>query len=340
MSAPENSNSKVPPSLLSDKAKGADGNGSRILANLEGRVAPPVEKSRRSRTPLALVALLVIAAGGWAAWHMQQRGQSEPLVAAAPASAVNVANAAVPVSAASAAAPTGANAQAAAPAPASSQAATIIADESNTDSNSKPAVASPASAEAAESRLSRALADGAEPSNGSAPVAALASAGASGASAGSGRAAAVAGSATAATAAAKHDKSSTVASRSKHEAAARSKKENTTASASHHRAGTTTASTQAKKAKPDAASKDDSDADLLAALVARTKPADAKAGGTSAATKVATSAVPGNAKLAERVKECAQRGFFEDQLCRWRVCDGHWGKDPACPGSTPQVRQP
>lgn len=339
MSAPENSNSKVPPSLLSDKAKGADGNGSRILANLEGRVAPPVEKSRRSRTPLALVALLVIAAGGWAAWHMQQRGQSEPLVAAAPASAVNVANAAVPVSAASAAAPTGANAQAAAPVPASSQAATIIADESNTDSNSKPAVASPASADAGESRLSRALADGAEPSNGSAPVAALASAGASGASAASGRAAVV-GSATAATAAAKHDKSSTVASRSKHEAAARSKKENATASASHHRAGTTTASAQAKKAKPDAASKDDSDADLLAALVARTKPADAKASGTTAATKVATSAVPGNAKLAERVKECAQRGFFEDQLCRWRVCDGHWGKDPACPGSTPQVRQP
>jgi len=337
MSAPENSNSKVPPSLLSDKAKGADGNGSRILANLEGRVAPPVEKSRRSRTPLALVALLVIAAGGWAAWHMQQRGQSEPLVAAAPASAVNVANAAVPVSAASAAAPTGANAQAAAPAPASSQAATIIADESNTDSNSKPAVASPASADAAESRLSRALADGAEPSNGSAPVAALASAGASGASAASGRAAAVAGSATAA---AKHDKNSTVANRSKHEAAARSKKENVTASASHHRAGTTTASTQTKKAKPDATSKDDSDADLLAALVARTKPADAKAGRANPATKVAASAAPGNAKLAERVKECAQRGFFEDQLCRWRVCDGHWGKDPSCPGSNPQARQP
>ncbi|WP_027212875.1 hypothetical protein [Burkholderia sp. WSM2232] len=340
MSAPENSNSKVPPSLLSDKAKGADGNGSRILANLEGRVAPPVEKPRRSRTPLALVALLLIAAGGWGAWHMQQRGQSEPLVAAAPASAVNVANAAVPASAASVAAQVGTNAQA--PAAASSQAATIIADESD----SKPAGASPASADAAESRLSRALADGAEPSSGSAPAPVLASVGASGASAASGPAATGAGSArpataaTAATAAAKHDKSSTVASRSKHEAAARSKKENASASASHHRQGTATASTQTKKAKPDAASKDDSDADLLAALVARTKPADAKASGTNPATKVATSAVPGNAKLAERVKECAQRGFFEDQLCRWRVCDGHWGKDPACPGSTPQARQP
>jgi len=336
MSAPENSNSKVPPSLLSDKAKGADGNGSRILANLEGRVAPPVEKPRRSRTPLALVALLVIAAGGWGAWHMQQRGQNEPLMAAAPASAVNVANTVVPASAASAAAQVGAHAQAPAPAPASSQAATIIAEESD----GKAAVASPASADAAQSRLSRALADGAEPSSGSAPVAALASVGASAASAASGPATTGVGSVMSSTSAAKHDKNSTVASKSKHEAAARSKKENVTASASHHRPGTTTASAQTKKAKPDAASKDDSDADLLAALVARTKPADAKSGGTNPATKVATSAVSGNAKLAERVKECAQRGFFEDQLCRWRVCDGHWGKDPACPGSAPQARQP
>ncbi|WP_025600771.1 hypothetical protein [Burkholderia sp. WSM2230] len=328
MSAPENSNSKVPPSLLSDKAKGADGNGSRILANLEGRVASPADKPRRSRTPLALVALLVIAAGGWGAWRMQQRGQNEPLAAAVPASAVTIAKAAVPASAASAAAQVGANAQAAEPA--SSQAATIITDESE----SKAAAASPASAGTAESRLSRALAGGAEPGSASTPVAAVASAGASGAAGASNSAA------TRAASAVRHDKSSAVASRSKHEAAARSKKENATATASNHRSGTTTASAQSKKAKPDASSKDDSDADLLAALVARTKPAETKGGSSNPATRVATAAVPGNAKLAERVKECGQRGFFEDQLCRWRVCDGHWGKDPACPGSSPQTRQP
>ena len=318
MSAPENSNSKAPPSLLSDKAKGADGNGSRILANLEGRVAPPADKPRRSRTPLALVALLVIAAGGWGAWHMQQRGQNESLAAAAPASAVNIGRAAVPASAVNGAVQVAANAQA----PASSQAATIIAD----DSDSKAATASSASAGAAESRLSRALADGAEPSGASVPVASVAS----GASASSARVASTA----------KHDKSPAIASKSKHEAGAHGKKESATASASSHRSSTTTAAAQSKKAKPDTASKDDSDADLLAALVARTKPADSKTSTGNPATKVATSAAPGNAKLAERVKECGQRGFFQDQLCRWRVCDGHWGKDPACPGSTPQARQP
>jgi hypothetical protein len=255
---------------------------------------------------------------------MQQRAPAEPVAGALPASGANVARAAVAASVASATVQVAANAQA--PAPASSQAATIIAD----DSDSKAAASSAsASAGLADNRLSRALADGAVPSGASTSVAAVAPV--SGASA----------TAPAVASAAKHDKSSTaVASRSKHEAAAHGKKETVTASAGNHRSGTTIAATQTKKAKPGATSKDDSDADLLAALVARTKPADSKAGGSSSAAKVPTSAAPGNAKLAERVKECGQRGFFEDQLCRWRVCDGHWGKDPACPGSAQQARQP
>ncbi|CAE6763282.1 hypothetical protein PQR37_27325 [Paraburkholderia nemoris] len=315
MSAPESSNSKAPPSLLSDKAKGADGNGSRILANLEGRVEPPTDKPRRSKTPLLLVALLVIAAGGWGAWHMQQRVQTESLASATPA---NAAKAAVPASAASGAPQVTAKAEA--PVAASSQAATIVADDSD---NKAPLASASAPASGDENRLSRALADGAEPSTASTPVA----------------------SATAASAvtvpAAKHGKSSStaVASNAKHDTAAHSKKES--ASASNHHASAPTAVAQTKKSRPAGnASKDDSDADLLAALVARTKPADAKAADGSTATKVSASAAPGNAKLAERVKECGQRGFFEDQLCRWRVCDGHWGKDPACPGAAPQARQP
>src|SRR5579864_4930021 len=135
MSAPESSNSKAPPSLLSDKAKGVDGNGSRILANLEGRVAPPTDKPRRSKTPLALVALLVIAAGGWGAWHMQQRTQTEAVASAMPN---NDGKVVVPAFAASGAPQV--TAQAATPAAASSQAATIIAD----DSDSKSAAASAA----------------------------------------------------------------------------------------------------------------------------------------------------------------------------------------------------
>nr|WKF61071.1 hypothetical protein HUO10_005598 [Paraburkholderia busanensis] len=330
MSAPESSNSKAPPSLLSDKAKGADANGSRILANLEGRVAPPTEKPRRSKAPLLLVALLVIAAGGWGAWHMQQRQQDETLASATsesgkPGASVapvtsgaspTAATAAAPASSANAA--PGATAQAAAKEPAAasaSQAATIIAD----DSDSKASATVPASGDA--SRLSRALADGAEPSSAPAPVASATSASA------------------VQVPAAKHGKTAVaVASNGKHDAA-HGKKESTTASAGNHHASTPTAVAQTKKARPAAnASKDDSDADLLAALVARTKPADTKATG-SATTKVSAT-TPGNAKLAERVKECSQRGFFEDQLCRWRVCDGHWGKDPACPGAAPQARQP
>ncbi len=314
MSAPESSNSKAPPSLLSDKAKGADANGSRILANLEGRVAPPTDQPRRSKTPLVLVALLVIAAGGWGAWHMQQRVQTASLASATPASAEK---AAVPASAAGSAPQVTAKAEA--PAAASSQAATIIADDSDSKA---PAASASAPASGDDSRLSRALANGAEPSNASTPVA----------------------SATVASAvtvpSAKHGKSATaVASNAKHETTAHGKKESVIASSHHASAPTAVAQTKKSRAAG-SASKDDSDADLLAALVARTKPADAKAADGSTATKVSASATPGNAKLAERVKECGQRGFFEDQLCRWRVCDGHWGKDPACPGAAPQARQP
>lgn len=313
MSAPESSNSKAPPSLLSDKAKGADGNGSRILANLEGRVAPPTEKPRRSKAALVLIAVLVIATGGWGAWHMQRRVHSESLAEATPAAA---GKAAAPAAAASGAPPVVAKAEA--PAAASSQAATIVAD----DTDSKAAAASataPASGD--DNRLSRALADGAEPSSAPAPVA----------------------SATAASAvtvpAAKHGKSATaVASKDKHESVAHNKKESVSAANRHASAPATVA--QSRKAHASSAtSKDDSDADLLAALVARTKPADTKPAQADPATKVSAGA-PGNAKLAERVKECGKRGFFEDQLCRWRVCDGHWGKDPACPASAQQARQP
>ena len=302
MSAPESSNSKAPPSLLYDKPKGADGNSSRILANLEGRVAPPADQPRRSRAPLAVVALLLIVAGGWAAWHMQQRGQTGTVASAAQFSAGKATVAA--------AASGGAQVVAKAAASATS-AATIIADDSD---NKAAAVSRAASAgDPGDNRLSRALADGAEPGGASAAVVA-----GSGASVPS----------------TKHSKNATtVASQSKHEAA--------TAHGKHANAPAIIAQTKKPRAvaKNGNESKDDPDADLLAALVARTKPADSKGTVSNAATKVsATTAI--NPTLAERVKDCGQRGFFEDQLCRWRVCDGHWGKDAACPGAAPQARQP
>ncbi|MBN3736822.1 phage tail protein, partial [Burkholderia sp. Tr-20390] len=80
MSAPENSNSKSPPSLLSDTKPAGDGaQQSRILANLEGRVTPPAEPPRRSlKAPIAAVVALVVAVGGWGAWRTQHAGEQAP----------------------------------------------------------------------------------------------------------------------------------------------------------------------------------------------------------------------------------------------------------------------
>src|ERR1700749_1610546 len=91
MSAPDTSNSKAAPSLLADKSGAAPGeqpDGSRILANLEGRVVPPAQPrtSRASRGVLALVALCVIGVGGVGAWHTLRGGTAHGSAAAAHAS--------------------------------------------------------------------------------------------------------------------------------------------------------------------------------------------------------------------------------------------------------------
>ncbi|EMN1929037.1 phage tail protein [Burkholderia ambifaria] len=311
MSAPENSNSKTPPSLLSD-TKPAGGSGpqqSRILANLEGRVTPPAEAPRRSlKGPIAAVVALVVAVGGWGAWRWQQQSGEQTVVAAAPVPAPAKVETA-----------SGAAAQIAQNAASAAQPATIVNDDAASQT-----VASASSASGADSsRLSRALASGADDASGAATAGA--------ATAGAATAAAAAATKTAKADTAKGDK---VAARGKADAKAETK-----ADARKHHKEQQAELAQAKKrrdattrtASAKASGKDDPDADLLAALVARTKPADKKAAaqkGQAAPTK--TAATTGGS-LASRVKDCSERGFFEDQLCRWRVCDGHWGKDPACP---------
>ncbi|MCX4165017.1 MULTISPECIES: hypothetical protein [Paraburkholderia] len=323
MSAPDSSDSnKAPPSLLSDKENAAQANGSRILANLEGRVAPPPDKpQQRSRAPIVIVALLVIAAGGWGAWHLQHRGEGQTATVAAvpvPASANPVA----PV-AASATAQVMAKADNQASAP---QAATIISEDT-TNKAASDSTAAGASGADGDNRLSRALASGAEEASGVSPPAASA----------------VSASAVAVPAAAA--KTTLAGSSAKHAASsARAKRE----AANAHHASSATAVAQAKKpAARDAKSgaRTDSDADLLAALVARTKPAGAKTDTAAAKSARAAKAAPPAAAsapattLAQRVKECGARGFFDEQMCRWHVCDGHWGKDPACPNAN-QAHQP
>jgi hypothetical protein len=86
--------------------------------------------------------------------------------------------------------------------------------------------------------------------------------------------------------------------------------------------------TRASKHSKGAFAHDDPDADLLAALVARTKPYDARA-----PRQAASGAKARAASVAAQVKECDKSNFFEAQLCRWRACSDHWGKDPACPSA-------
>ncbi|RQH09891.1 hypothetical protein [Paraburkholderia dinghuensis] len=290
MSASYTPTPKVPPSLLADTPANVHGGrpeGSRILANLEGRVVPPAARSRegrRQRSVLAIAALLMTAAA-FGVWHVFER--SVPAVHETHVAGATVA----PDSGARGAAkvtrlPAGALPR---------RAATIVADEESV-AVTKPASGTVASATVRDdARLSRALANDAR---------------VAGAGAASGSAAPPAGAATEAN----HKR---VAKRAETRVKAKA-------------AGHTKAEALAKK-QPDtqtAARKDDSDADLLAVLVARTKPADCKDAIVQAAKVKA-----GKLTLAEEVKACGERGSSEDQRCRRRVCDGHWGKDPACPAA-------
>jgi hypothetical protein len=288
MSAPENSNSKTPPSLLSEAQQPAGGaQSARILANLEGRVAPAAEAPRRSKAPLAAgIALAVAAVAGWGAWHWQKAGEHPTVVAvAAPMPAPQNASSVVAQSASSAV-------------PAAAQAATIVNDDSAAKSASAPA--------AGGDRLSQALANGAVDEAGSAPAVANAK---------------------------------TETPKVATQAAPASSKAQTQAEAARKHRAQQTELAQAHKhhnaTTRQPGTNDDSDADLIEALVSRTRPAGAKKPDEMPVSAKAGS----NATLAARVKDCSTRGFFEDQLCRWRVCDGHWGTDPACPTAQRQAQQ-
>ncbi|CAG9260929.1 hypothetical protein [Paraburkholderia caribensis] len=313
MSAPE-SNSKVPPSLLSEPAKDGQAGGSRILANLEGRVDPSAnQKPKRSRTLPVVVAALVIVAGGVGAYQLQHRSSAEKVATAA-------ANGASTVVASSVTLASSVTASASAPSasmPATAPATIVAADDASKDAQRAQASNDDGS------RLSRALADGAGASEGPASAAIVASAKEDDA----------AKSASAANP--KHADTASKASHGKHD-------KRQLAEERHSKESKAAVASRAKKQNGKQDPKDDSDADLLAALVARTKPASSKPGQPAdaqvASKKVSATGNP-TATLAERINECGQHGFFEEQLCRWRVCDGHWGKDPHCPAAA-QARQP
>lgn len=88
------------------------------------------------------------------------------------------------------------------------------------------------------------------------------------------------------------------------------------------------------------AKSEDPDADILAALFKHTNAINGAPGSTAAgaakgttADGAARGAKPAPGSLAAKVEACRSKGFFDGEVCRWQVCDGHWGSDPACPGN-------
>ena len=87
MSAPDSPSSKARPSLLSETAKSAADNDSRILANLEGRVAAQPNSTRRSNKLWLVVVAAALGLSAFGAWQWQRAsrddGQTSPRVASA-----------------------------------------------------------------------------------------------------------------------------------------------------------------------------------------------------------------------------------------------------------------
>ena len=313
MSTPDSTHSKGRrPSLLSETAPGAADNSSRILANLEGRVlAQQPVRGRSSKkswvaAALAVVALATVAALGACQWQRIEPGE-HPIVAAGadqPHGAVTMT-----VSAASAASAASGSLAHRSPGEHSGQrdespvpqAAVIVADD--------PMHANPAAAGDRVDPLSRALASGVTPAQAADNVSSSTT---------------VAAAASAASGAKPSPAAKAVASRTEHERAQRRRAEKV---AGAH------AGKHAKGRVP--AAKDDPDADLLAVLVARTKPYHADAPKGASATTAGKAKQPSvqarTASLSDQMKVCDKGNLFEAQACRWRVCSGHWGKDPVCP---------
>lgn len=293
MSAPETT-SKGRPSLLSETAPGTPDGSSRILASLEGRVSAQQRPRRRSKKPLGIAALVaVVGIGAFGAWQWQRaQDAGRPLAVAA-------------VNGDKAHGAAGASAAVASNASGAAALAHVVQNGQGAASASKAAVivadttvaSASASAQSATGTdpLSRALANGASSVEKSATPA-------------SASGAAISGKTVVVAKPAAHGERENAKNRRAEKLAAER--------ANKHRTGV----------------KRDPDVDLLAVLVARTKPYDAHAPQPASGAKGA-GAKARPVDVAAQIKQCDKSNFFEAQLCRWRVCSDHWGKDPACPSA-------
>jgi hypothetical protein len=300
MSVPETPKSKAAPSLLSGDEKDERANGSRILASLEGRVESRLEKPGRSKPALALLALLIGCAIAFGGWHYLRDARTDsPINAAADGNAnktIAAGASAQPASAAVALKPASGASVLAGMDAVAAQAATIVSADDNAASSADTT-----------GRIASALERGAsDEAAASAPVAHPA----------------------APKTAVAHAEANATRKTTKREV--REVREARDGKSSRH--SVLAADDKKRHTEPAAKKPEDQDVDLLAALVSRTKPYTPPAGAKGDAV-VAKSSAKSNAALAVRLKECGTQGFFKDQICRWRVCDGHWGADPACPAT-------
>ncbi|RDU95052.1 phage tail protein [Trinickia dinghuensis] len=303
MSAPETT-SKGRPSLLSETAPGAPDNSSRILASLEGRVsAQQAPRPRRSKKPLAVAALVVagLAAAGVWQWQRTLDGGHPAVVAAAGNGKDGKAQSVAGASAATVVNASGAVASVrVAQGVASAPQAAVIVADNTSASSPGGAAMDP---------LSSALANGAVPSTDKGASTVGVAAASSAASVSNGKPAA----------------GKPAVARTERETAKSRRAEKLAAERRHGKG---------------AVRHDDPDADLLAALVARTEPYDPHAPKSASASK-ASPAKARPVSLAAQIKQCDKSNFFEAQLCRWRVCSDHWGKDAACPSANaPSTSEP
>jgi hypothetical protein len=302
MSASDGSKHNGRPSLLNGAPAAsteAKENGSRILAALEGRVdAPSDTTARRGKARLIGLGLMLVGVVCVAALVVPRRlaGHREDASLALPApAAASSAEAVKPASG------TDLNPSAKSDASAAPQAATIVTVAPDALVSGSAVQGVPA-VEPGHSRIADALAAGSDTASAGGTIKA---------------------------------KESKASKKAAHEEKAKLAHDEAKARAKHELSETHAAAahTAKKPSTPGSSAKtEDPDADLLAVLVSRTKPFKGKAAPAGAASTSAPASAPA-AKLsfADQIKACQKQGFFASEVCRWRICEGHWGHDPACP---------
>lgn len=294
------------PSLLAGRSSSADAQqSSRILATLEGRVpeaeAGHLPPRQRSRAPLRVLLVLLLVCLGAGLWAVYDTAELPAVVARIEPDARPAGN---PSAEGAAAVATQANPQGNAPASAQAR---MPADA--------PAPPPSAAAIIDDHPLAQLTqpADEGEPAN---PLAALAVT------------AAEPKPATAPRAAAPKAPGPTT------QRAERSREATVIAAATPGAAASTSKSAPARgKATP----RNDSDAALLATLMAYGLPPASPPGTKVYKTDgIFVRELPGSS-LATRLGECRKLGFLESEQCRLRVCAGHWGTAPECPNAQSHI---